>query len=133
MNDTLTAIVEPQATVREHFGREYDINKLRNNPVFMEFQRQARRILYIANTYMLDPGEVLLYINRKYQLVWDTIPYCRYEEIKNDLRHNWFRLFETICPDYHRQLMKSENDYSRWHRYYDAHTSPKEAPIGSND
>lgn len=127
------AVVDPHKTLRELFGSAENRVRFANDAVFQEYQKQIRRILAIADAYMLDRGEILIWINRTYALVWDTIPYFKFAEIEITLRRNWFRMHQFLNPEQHEQLMMSDNDYSTWFRYQERHTSPKEAPVGSND
>jgi len=127
----LNTTIDPQKSMRELLGGLENREKFKSDPLYLEFQKQIRRILAVADQYALDYGEVLLYINRTYGQVWDTLPYYKFAEIEHTIRQNWHRLFEFLNPQIHAQLMASDNDYSSWYRYQASLHTPKEATGGT--
>lgn len=123
---TFFAAIDPNKSLRDVFGTHEVRQQHKGSPEYLEYAKAIRRLLAVAEQFMLDPGEVLLYINRSYGYVWDTIPFNRFEDIETVIRKNWYRMIEFLQPADHAELMATDNEYSRWYTFYSRSHKPKE-------
>lgn len=109
---TVPVIDENKSSV-DYFGERYVYDDLKNDSIFMEFQKKIKELKELYNTVSQGTGDCLLHINKNYGYTWRTIPWGKFDEIREWILHTWFRFTEMINPDMHYKLMAYENDYSK--------------------
>ena len=81
------------------------------------FCGQIRSIIDLYNR-LVGPGrdgELIVLLNRTYKYRgYGEIPYSKIDEIKTWIHNNWFRYCQILMPEYHNQLIQTDNEYSRW-------------------
>ena len=96
-------------TLESIFKRDLIYNRdiIRKNPIFQEFQNKIREINQIGDNKYIDVAEIFTMINTNYGYYdWSTVPYGKFNEIKEFVRNNIDTRYKISHPPLHEFLKK---------------------------
>jgi hypothetical protein len=100
--------IDCSETLRSIFGKleEHEDNGYLKDPVYRKFGKKVGEIQSIAENSLCPIGGCLLMINANYGYTWDTIPWGRFDEIKEFVRNNTKDRYKLIDPEFHKKLVE---------------------------
>jgi hypothetical protein len=79
------------------------------------FNSKFREIQNFAEDHHICAGEALTLINKSFGYKdWSHIPFGKLPEVLQWFKNNYHRRYKILCPQYHEELIKSNNEYSNW-------------------
>ena len=131
--------IENHRSLHDYIGRKNnDQLSERDKVIKSQFNLKLHDIQYfdcslcapLYDGMRIDPGELLILINKQYGFLWNTIPWGKMDEIFKWVINNHHKKTLLLQKDYHYTIMTSENgagfkEYQRWFNDHELNISPK--------
>lgn len=116
-------------TIETLFGRSRQFENIRDDSRYIEFSQRLKSIQLFCENKHVDLGEALIMINKTFGWVWDTIPYCKLEEVKQWFENNWFRVHQILEPEKHAAILAMPGAQPGFYRDFHDSNGERRGPI----
>jgi len=95
--------------------------------ILLKFKDRINWVYKAGHDRGLCDGEItqMINLNFGYYPRFENIPWGKMPEVREWLINNAHRNFQMLSPNYHNELMKSENLYSQWFKKLDRKPEPQ--------